>query len=347
MTADPLRIVYFLEDTWLAGGIRVAVAHADALIDRGHDVTLATKGGPLLWRESRAKWVHVNEWSEVDVAPFEFVVGTFWKTLFDTHRLAGDRAVHLCQGYEGSFTAYASIKEQIDDAYRLPMPKITVSPHLVEICRAFYDDAAYIGQIVDDIFFRAQGAGGGAQDGRPRVLLVGPAQADFKGIDAGYDAVRHARARGAEFDLIRVSQWEPAPDEPTELASEFHVALDTQQMARIMASCNIFLGPSRHQEGFGLPAAESLASGVACVLSEIPSFKSWGSGFALFAPEGDGAAMGDALLKLLADRSLIAKLTVEGREVAEQFRAARTGERLEQYFTARRRATRQTYNGGR
>jgi glycosyltransferase involved in cell wall biosynthesis len=347
---EPLRIVYFLEDTDLAGGIRVAVAHADALIERGHDVTLATKGGPLTWRGSRAKWLYVDEWSEVDLAPFEFVVGTFWKTLFATHALAADRAIHLCQGYEGSFTAYAQLKDQIDEAYRLPMPKITVSPHLVDICRAFYDDATYIGQIVDDVFYQPHAA----HAGPPRVLLVGPAQADFKGIDVGYDAVRHARSRGAEFELIRVSQWVPAPGEPTDLAAEFHVALDSQQMARLMASCDIFLGPSRHQEGFGLPAAEALASGLTCVLSEIPSFLSWfsgapapspvrageGAGAPLFTPEDDAAAMGDALVKAIEN-------PIASREVVEQFRAARTGERLERYFMERRRARERTYSGGR
>ena len=325
---EPLRVAYLLEDTELAGGIRVAVAHGDALIDRGHDVTMITKGRPLTWRSSRAKWARVDGWSEAEVAPFEFVVGTFWKTLADTHRIAGSRAIHLCQGYEGSFTAYAALKDQIDDAYRLPMPKITVSPHLVDICRRFYDDATYIGQIVDDVFFQPHTRSGE----RLRVLLVGPAQADFKGIDIGYDAVRHARSRGAQFDLIRVSQWEPAPDEPVELASEFHVALDSEPMARLIASCDIFLGPSRHQEGFGLPAAESLASGLTCILSEIPSFLSWFSGAPApspvrFVPEGDAVAMGEALLN---------PEPIDGRRVAEQFRAAITGERLERYFLARR-----------
>ena len=74
------------------------------------------------------------------------------------------------------------------------------------ICRAFYDDATYVGQIVDDAFFQPHTPRGG----RPRVLLVGPAQADFKGIDIGYDAVRHARSLGADFDLIRASQWPAA-----------------------------------------------------------------------------------------------------------------------------------------
>jgi glycosyltransferase involved in cell wall biosynthesis len=359
-----MKIAYLLEDTELAGGIRVAVAHADALTGRGHEAVLVTKGGPLTWRRSRARWQHVASFEEIDAASFDFVVGTFWKTLAATYAIAGPRAVHFCQGYEGSFTAYQPFKAAIDEAYRLPIPKITVSPHLVEICRTFYDDATYVGQIVDEEFYqtshpafghplpasrgeghsiespspRLRGEGARrADEGACRVLLVGPMQADFKGIDIGYAAVRRARARGARFDLIRISQWAAAEGEPAELASEFHVALTTAEMAKLIASCDVFLGPSRQQEGFGLPAAEALASGVPAVLSEIPSFLSWDAAhdYALFASE---AEMGDALVRLLGDRALRERLSRRGRQVVEQFRAENTGARLEAFFQGRCKA---------
>ena len=328
-----MRIAYLLEDTELAGGIRVNVAHADVLTDRGHEVTLVTKGGPLTWRRSRAPWRFVERFEEIDARDYDFVVGTFWTTVAAAYAIAGKRAVHLCQGYEGSFTAYQKLKESIDAAYRLPIPKITVSPHLVEICREFHDDATYVGQIVDEEFFQASVP----RTNATRVLLVGPAQADFKGIDVGYASVQRARARGAQFDLVRVSQWPVAPDEPAGMANEFHVALTTEEMARLIASCDVFLGPSRHQEGFGLPAAEALASGVPAVLCEIPSFLSWDPArdYALFSAEGDGAAMGDALVTLLRDAALRERLARRGREVVEQFRAKKTGERLERFFQSR------------
>jgi hypothetical protein len=331
--SGPMKIAYLLADTELAGGIRVAVAHGDALTDRGPDVTLITKGGPLTWRTSRAQWLHVPSFEDIDAGAFDFVVGTFWSTLATVYAIAGARGVHFCQGYEGSFTAYQPLKAQIDEAYRLPLPKITVSPHLVPICRAFYDDATYVGQIVDDEFFQPHASRGG----QPRVLLVGPAQADFKGIGIGYDAVRRARELGADFDLIRASQWVPAGDEPTDLAQEFHVAIDTAEMARLFASCDLFLGPSHKEEGFGLPAAEALAGGVPAVLSEIPSFLSWSDDrdHALFAPEGDGRAMGEQLARLLTDADLRARLSTRGRAVAEQFRAVNTGARLERWFSER------------
>jgi len=329
-----MKIAYLLADTELAGGIRVAAGHADALIERGHDVVLVTRGGPLTWRSSRAKWMHVKSFDELHAPAFDFVVGTFYTTLADTYALAGARGVHFCQGYEGSFTAYRDIKPLIDEAYSLPLPKITVSPHLVPICRAFYDDATYIGQIVDDEFYQPHRGGGPV----PRVLLAGPAQADFKGVDVGYDAVRRARELGASFDLVRVSQWTPASGEPIDLAAEFHVGLTTPEMARLVASCDVFLGPSRVQEGFGLPAAESMASGVATVLSAIPSFLSWNESrdHTLFVPDGDGRAMGDALARLLGDAALRAQLASRAREVVEQFRREKTGARLEEWFTLRK-----------
>jgi glycosyltransferase involved in cell wall biosynthesis len=313
--------------------MRVAAAHGDALTDRGIEVTLITTGGPLTWRRTHAKWMHVQSFDEVDGSAFDFVVGTFWTTLAAAYALGGSRGVHFCQGYEGSFTAYRHLKPQIDAAYSLPLPKITVSPHLVPICREFYADATYIGQIVDDEFYQPHG---GASS-KPRVLLVGPAQADFKGIDVGYDAVRRARELGADFDLVRASQWTPDESEPVHLAQEFHVALSTAEMAALFASCDVFLGPSRGEEGFGLPAAEAMASGLPAVLSEIPSFLSWDErgDSALFVKEGDGLAMGDALARLLEDRPLQARLASRGREVVEQFRAENTAARLEAWFAQR------------
>jgi len=311
----------------------VVIAHGDALTDRGHEVTLVTKSGPPTWRSSRAQWQHVPFLDALDATSFDFVIGTFWTTLAAAYRIAGDRAVHFCQGYEGSFTAYQQQRSQIDEAYRLPLPKITVSPHLVPICRAFHPDASYVGQIVDETFYQPHAPRGGV----PRVLLVGPAQADFKGLDVGYAAVRRARALGAQFELIRASQWAPAEEEPTDLVSEFHVALPTSEMARLFASSDVFLGPSRREEGFGLPAAEAMAGGVPAVLSRIPSFSSWDAqhDYAAFADEGDGTAMGEQLAHVLGDAAARAQLARRGREVVEQFRAANTAERLEEWFLAR------------
>lgn len=333
----PLRIAYLLEDTDLSGGVRIQLAQADALIARGHQVILCTKGPPLTWRSSNAEWVYVTNHYDLDVSELDFVVGTFWTTVPAAYELAGDRAVHLCQGYEGSFTAYEHQRADIEKVYRLPVPKIVVARHLMEICRTFHPDITYIGQIVDDSFYRKKAS---RASGRPRVLLAGASQVDFKGIDAGYGAATHCRWFGGDFSLVRVSPWAPSKEEPVkELVDEFHVALTSTEMTALVHSCDIFLGPSRRQEGFGLPAAEAMASSIPAVLTKIPSFLSFDPAhdYALFADEDDAEGLGEHIGFLLADPDLREEIGQRGREVAEQFRSTETGARLERFFYERKK----------
>ncbi|HEX8173290.1 MAG TPA: glycosyltransferase family 4 protein [Thermoanaerobaculia bacterium] len=329
-----MNIAYLLEDTEPSGGIRVQLVHADALIARGHRVRLVTKGLPLTWRSSRAEWVYVDDFRQYDAREDDVVVGTFWVTVPLAYQLAGERAVHLCQGYEGAFSAYAPIKEQIDAAYRLPIPKLVVSKSLVPVCRQFTDDVTYIGQMVEDEFYRAVTP----REHEPlRVLLSGQAQADLKGIDEGYGAVAHARWFHQKLDLIRVSPWVPSREEPLDAVQEFHVALTTAEMTRLMHSCDVLIAPNHSQEGFGLPAAEALASGIPTVMTSIPSYLSFDDthDYALFAPERNPIELGERLIELLSDASLRDRLRTRGREVAEQWRVERVAARLEEFYASR------------
>jgi glycosyltransferase involved in cell wall biosynthesis len=334
--AEPLRIAYLVEDTALSGGIRVQLAQSDALIARGHSVRLVTKGLPVTWRGSRAKWIYLDDFSQYDASGDDFVIATFWLTVRPAWKLAGNRAVHLCQGYEGAFTAYQPIRAEIDAAYRLPLPKLVVSKSLIPVCQQFTSDVTYVGQIVDDEFYRLRIP---RQNDPMRVLLCGQSQADLKGISDGYGAAAHARLFHQRFDLIRVSPWAPSREEPLDSVQEFHVALDTHEMTRLMHSCDVLMAPNHRQEGFGLPAAEALASGIPTVLTSIPSYRSFAEkhDFALFAPEENAVELGERLIELLSDEALRQRLRVRGREVAEQWHATLVAERLEKFFLERLR----------
>lgn len=332
--SKPLRIAYLLEDTELSGGIRMQLAHADALIARGHQVRCVTKGLPLTWRSSRAEWVYVDNFLDYDASHDDFVMGTFWTTLEPAKTIAGERAVHLCQGYEGSFSAYEAILPQIEAAYRLVKPKLVVAKSLIPVVQPFSDDVTYIGQIVEDEFYRPATP----RENEPlRVLLCGQSQADLRGIDEGYGAVAHARWFHQKFDLIRVSPWAPSRQEPLDAVQEFHVSLTTKEMTRLMHSCDVLLAPNHRQEGFGLPAAEALASGLATVLTAIPSYLSFDErhDYALFAPEQNAIELGEKLIEVLSDEELRDRLRARGREVAEQWRVEHVADRLEQFFQSR------------
>lgn len=329
----PLRIAYLAEDASLSGGLRVVLGQADALVARGHSVTIISKAQKPEWRSTAARWVQVNDFSAVSGSDYDFVIGTFWTTVRAAWDLAGTRALHLCQGYEGDFTAYRPIQDEIEEVYRLPITKMVVSPHLAATIGRFTEDVEWIGQIIDREFFAIDASASPPH----RVALVGAFEIDFKGIDVGYGAVSVAREAGTAIELVRISPWAPASAEPSSMAEEFHVELDTGQMVATLASCGTFLGPSRRDEGFGLPAVEAMALGVPSVLTSIPSFLSFaaGSDHALFAPEGDAAALARQLTRAITDTSLRAHLREAGRRVAAQFTGEKVAERMEKVFAAR------------
>jgi len=326
-----MNIAYLNEDTEQSGGVRVVLAHADTLIDRGHRVRIVTKGQPVAWRSSRAEWVYVDDLRQYDAGGDDFVIGTFWPTVAVAHELAGTRAVHLCQGYEGAFSAYEAVRDQIDAVYSLPIPKLAVARSLIPVCRRFSDDVTYIGQVVEAEFYRPATP---RENAPLRVLLCGQSQADLRGIQEGYGAVAHARWFHQKLDLVRVSPWAPSREEPLETVQEFHVALTTAEMTRLMHSCDVLIAPNHREEGFGLPAAEALASGLATVLTEIPSYQSFDEthDYALFAPEQNAVELGEKLIEVLSDAELRERLRARGREVAEQWRIEHVADRLEKFF---------------
>jgi phosphatidylinositol alpha-mannosyltransferase len=131
---------------------------------------------------------------------------------------------------------------------------------------------------------------------------------------------------------VRVSPWAPSRAEPLDTVQEFHVALTAREMTRLVHSCDVLIAPNHREEGFGLPAAEALASGIPVVMTTIPSFQSFDEkhDYALFAPEGNAVELGERLIELLSDASLRDRLRSRGREVAEQWRAERVAERMEE-----------------
>ncbi len=332
-----LRIAYLVEDTVLCGGNRVILGQADALIDRGHEVVCVTRGGPFDWRASKARWIHVRNFSDYDASADDAVIGTFFRTLSSALELGGDRAVHLCQGYEGFISHYAPILGEIEAAYSLPLPKLVVSPHLAEVCRRFNDDVVNIGQIIDDSFFRAALP---PENDPLRVILAGESIVDLRGVNEGYEAVRRARAAGLRFSLVRVSTLDPPKDEPVSLADEFHVRIHTDAMTRLVHSCDVAIAPNHFAEGFGLPAAEALASGLAVVMTRIPSYLSFDEvhDYAAFVGPADPDELTAGLISVLGDATMRDRLRDRGRKVAGKFRAPAVAEKIERYLLQRRTA---------
>jgi glycosyltransferase involved in cell wall biosynthesis len=168
----------------------------------------------------------------------------------------------------------------------------------------------------------------------PAILLVGPSGVDLKGIEVALDGLDLWRRRGGSFRLRRIATAPIAPAEARRgLTDEYHQGLEPERMPFAYRAADVFLGPSRAQEGFGLPSLEALACGVPSLLSDTPGHREMAGEAAWYFSDGDPESLADSLPPLLAPESR-ERARREGPRAAARFDTARVAERLEAAFLA-------------
>ena len=326
-----MRICYVQEENSLWGGVKIVFEQAEALQARGHQVVIVAKDHPPLWYDVRVPLRQVEVFTPDTIPASDFVIGTFWTTLRPIIEAGKGRPVHLCQGYEGDYSAYAEQQAQIEAVYRLPLLTLTVHEPLSRLLWERFGKKAWtIGQGINlDVFHPGHARIPGT---RWRVLLVGPYEVDWKGVREGLLALKVLKAE-LPLQVVRVSQFPYHPEEAQlGVTDEYHYHLRADEMPDVYRSCDVMLAPSWMQEGFGLPALEAMACGVPVAMSNIPSFRGFAEGedWALFFAERDIPGMQQTLRRLLQDAALRARLRQRALDVTQEYTFARVAERIEQ-----------------
>jgi glycosyltransferase involved in cell wall biosynthesis len=327
-----LEIAYLLESTTLSGGVKVALLQAEALARRGHRVTVVSPDPRPDWFPlSRARFEHSGFRDSEELPRADARVATFWTTVAPALEGARGPVFHLCQGYEGDFSFYAGRRAAIEEAYRAPTVKLVVSETLrARLAEKGLGPATNVGQAFDRNGF-APGPERPPSD-PPVVLVVGAYDADVKGIAIALAGLALWRRRGGSFRLRRISPF-PAREEEraSGLVDEYHHGLAPERMPFAYRASDVFVGPSRREEGFGLPALEALACGVPCLLSETPAHREFAGAAARYFPDGDPDALAGAIPLLLTEESR-AHARSAGPAAAAAFDTAGVAERLEKAF---------------
>lgn len=327
-----MRVAYLLESAELFGGVQVVLRQAEALSRRGHKVAVVCPQPPPDWfpllrtRFERSSFRDSRELAEADVR-----VATFWRTVPPALEGARGPVFHLCQGYEGGFTFYESVRGEIEEIYRAPTRKLAISATLAaRLTELGFGPVTNVGQAFDPSGFFPGPAR--AISDPPVVLVVGPLEIDVKGVDVALSGLEAYRRRGGRFSLRRVSYF-PCGDAERSfgLADEYHHRLAPERMPFAYRASDAFIGPTRAAEGFGLPNVEALACGIPVLLSDTPGQRELAGDAAWYFRDGDPESLAEELPKLWSEEARV-RARAAGPAAVAKFDPAGVAERLERAF---------------
>jgi len=107
----------------------------------------------------------------------------------------------------------------------------------------------------------------------------------------------------------------------------------TSDLHRLLPEKSLFINPSK-LEGQALVVLEAMASGLPCLLSDIPPHKEVAGDCALYFPPDDADACGRALQRLLDSPELQLEMGTRARARSEIARPATVARRLFDYYHA-------------
>lgn len=286
-----MRVTFVLPQAGVAGGVRVVAIYAERLKRRGHEVTVVSVPRRLRRRdrlratalrlvgrgaERRPSHLdgadvdhHVLEThrpvEDRDVPDADVVIATWWETAEWVARLSARK------GAKAYFIQHHEVfpgqpVERVEATWRLPFHKITIARWLVDVARERYGDTqvSLVENSVDTDRFNAPPRG---KQARPSIGYL-YARIPIKGHDV---AMRTAAVLARRFPDLRVVCYgveRPTAEAPIPPGAEFTQLPGPEQLARVYASVDVWLVPSRG-EGFHLPPLEAMACRTPVVATRV------------------------------------------------------------------------------
>ncbi|MGH4027098.1 MAG: glycosyltransferase family 4 protein [Pseudonocardiaceae bacterium] len=200
------------------------------------------------------------------------------RDLPDLVRRSVARAAVVC-------TPTAAMAEQVADRLDVPRERIVITPLGVD--RGWREATA------------ADAGLRGALGLPPCYLLFAGTAQPRKGLDVLLAA--HAAQLGLPpLVLAGPAGWGTAAATGPRVHRVGYLA--DHDLRSVVAGAAALVLPS-HDEGFGLPALEAMATGTPVVCSDIPALREVTGGLATLVPPGDAAALGSALSSVLTTGS--------------------------------------------
>jgi glycosyltransferase involved in cell wall biosynthesis len=169
-----------------------------------------------------------------------------------------------------------------------------------------------------------------------RLLVTTSSDQPLKGLVPMLEAVAKVRTEREDVHLVVIGRPKDGSKIPALLDKlglrphvEFVSGVPTERIVELYAECELAVVPSLY-EGFSLPAIEAMSCGAPLVTTTggaLPEVTGPSGTAALTCPPNDPGALATAILTMLADAELRARLGAAGRDrVLDRFTWRRTAE---------------------
>jgi glycosyltransferase involved in cell wall biosynthesis len=308
--APPLDLCFLIGSLDIGGGTYVILQHALEAHRRGDRVVLVPLFPPTAdttdWHPALTE-LPVATFDEVRDQQFDLVVATWWRTVYELHRVKARRYLYFVQSVEARFYALDQPRfaKLAAATYDLPLSAITISPWLQAYLALEHARPALLTPNgIDKQRFTPFGpAFEPRTDGMLRVLVEGPIEVQMKQVPETIEAVRDSKA--GELWLLTSSSTDDYPGVDRVFS---RVPIDVTP--GIYRSCDVLVKLSRVEGMFG-PPLEMMHCGGTAIVWDVTGHEDYvahGEN-GLVAPTGDYDSVVAAVDRLATDPELTARLS--------------------------------------
>ena len=321
------KVAYLIPGCGISGGIAVICQHLNRLKKRGYDVLMISET-----EETEIPWFPNQDVDIVSMkdAPdnIDYLVATGWSTAYSIQNIPAKRKCYFVQSDETRFNPPDTKAHKMAfDSYKMELIYITEAKWIKRwLKEKFGQNAFYVPNGLDTDIIHSTGMRNTDPNRKIRVLLEGPIDIPYKGMQYAFAAVE-----GLDCEVWCISS--AGVPKPGWRCDKFFSRVPMDQMKYMYSNCDILLKMSQ-VEGFFGPPMEMMACHGVCVVGKVTGYDEYivDNYNALVVESGDVEGAHNAVKRLIEDKELRERLAENGYKTAMQWKWDDSIDLLEQVF---------------
>lgn len=334
-----MRVTYVLPTLDVAGGVLSVIQLVNEMVLKGIDARIAAlyeepeiRDWPL---HSEPMLYASKEELIANLPQTDILVATHWMTADWVTQLAQKgktkKTVYFLQDYEAWFypESNEAKRQQVRDTYALHNEKIVKSDWLAEMLAkdGYATQKIRLGMNLD-VFYPREAP----RRSQKTVMAMARPRTPNRGYNDVIAALRLVKEAQPDVQIVLFGDNIPQENLSFE-ATISGVVTDQNKLAQLYSEADVFLDGSVFQ-GFGRPALEAMACGTPCVVTNVGGVNEYARNGenCLTVPPQSPDKFATAILQLLNDKALRARLIGGGVSTAALFCHRREARETLQYF---------------